>query len=75
MENRNQPINPIFEGNGDIQFKGLNKREYFAGLAMQGLLANPNGAMTTGGRRTFSPKEISELAVIHTDALLEELVK
>lgn len=31
-------------------------RIYFAGLAMQGLLANCNGGMTSGGSYTFSPK-------------------
>lgn len=53
--------------------KCLTKREYFAGLAMQGLLSNPNGGMTEGGSRTFSPDEISDLALKHADALLEQL--
>lgn len=54
---------------------GLTKREYFAGMAMQGLLANPNGGMQKGGGMTFSPVGISELAVLHADALLAELEK
>lgn len=44
---------------------GLTKREYFAALAMQGLLAND---YATGGPEKFS-KEVLE----YTDALLEEL--
>ena len=48
-------------------------RIYFAGLAMQGLLANCNGGMTSGGSRTFSPNEISKLAVLHADELLKQL--
>lgn len=37
----NNPINPleIKSGNESIQFIGLNKREYFAGLAMQKFVA------------------------------------
>ncbi len=31
-----------FEGPSEVNFNGLTKREYFAGLAMQGLLANSN---------------------------------
>ena len=47
MNNADKPINPIpedirdYSGNFDNRFSGLSKREYFAGLAMQGLLANP----------------------------------
>jgi hypothetical protein len=52
---------------------GMTLREYYAGLAMQGLLANANGAMTEGGSRTFSPDGISDLALKHADALLEKL--
>jgi hypothetical protein len=52
---------------------GMTLREYYAGLAMQGLLANANGAMTEGSSRTFSPDGISDLAIKHADALLEKL--
>ena len=56
-----------------IMTGGLTKREYFAGLAMQGLLANCNGGMTSGGNHVFSPNGISELAVLHADELLKQL--
>jgi hypothetical protein len=52
---------------------GMTLREYYAGLAMQGLLANANGAMTEGSSRTFSPDGISDLAIKNADALLEKL--
>lgn len=55
--------------------EGLTKREYFAALAMQGLLANQNGGKQKGGGMTFSPVGISELAVLHADATLAELEK
>ena len=54
-------------------WSGLTKREHFASMAMQGLLAKHNGGMTSGGTMTFSPSGISELAVLHADALLEAL--
>ena len=46
---------------------GLNKREYFAGLAMQGMLANPE---TYGDIEMFM-----QVAVKNADALLKELEK
>ena len=76
MKNGAKPINPFVSADGtpyDDNHLGLTKREYFAGLAMQGLLANCNGGMTSGGSRTFSPNEISKLAVIHADELLKQL--
>ena len=54
---------------------GLTKREYFAGLAMQGMLANLNGAMMKGGTKTLHPDHIAEMSVIHADAVLKELDK
>jgi hypothetical protein len=46
-KNRNYSAFPqtAFDSNGNLktqdkEFEGLTKREYFAGLAMQGLLAN-----------------------------------
>ena len=44
MENADKPINPVLTQSPSLQNEtslGLTKREYFAGLAMQGLLANP----------------------------------
>lgn len=86
MKTKNTPAFPVeisLDENGNIRgaktsslsgFEiGLTKREYFAGLAMQGLLSNPNGGMSKGGSATFSPDGISELAVNHADALFEKL--
>ena len=39
MENADKPITPVLTQNPSLI--GLTKREYFAGLALQGLLANP----------------------------------
>ena len=72
-----RPINAIITENAKSELIcveiGLTKREYFAGLAMQGLLANCNGGMTSGGNHVFSPNGISELAVLHADELLKQL--
>lgn len=46
---------------------GLTKREYFAALALQGLLANPENLKL--GRR------VSRIAVEYADNLIEELNK
>jgi hypothetical protein len=41
MKNADKPIYPIYKGDNDIiSDYGLTKREYFAGLAMQGLILN-----------------------------------
>jgi hypothetical protein len=53
-----------FGQDGEIYFHGLTKREYFAGLAMQGWIAN-----------TLHPKTIAMRAVQCADALLAELEK
>ena len=56
-------INEKGEGN----YQGLTKREYFAGLAMQGLIANaPNGHLSNS-------KEGVSLAIQWTDELLKQL--
>jgi hypothetical protein len=47
---------------------GISKREYFAALALQGLLALPQS--------TRSPRNlVAEEAVLQADALLEALAK
>jgi hypothetical protein len=71
MENENQPINPhlVHTHSGEVQeySKGLTKREYFAGLAMQGMLSNP---------ATYGDREIMMIeAVKNADSLLLELDK
>lgn len=66
-------IDSMLDPNSSFIQYGLTKREYFAGLAMQGLLSSLNGGMTEEGSRTFSPDGISDLALKHADALLEKL--
>lgn len=79
-ENKDQPIYPCLikgvTGYGenttipDRQYYGLSKREYFAGLAFQGLMANPSPDVIT-----LSEKKLAEFAILYADALLNELSK
>jgi hypothetical protein len=68
MENGKQCTYPITiedNGNPSVTHLGLTKREYFAALAMQGLLACPDIAA--------SRKAIAEEAVQQADELLKAL--
>lgn len=65
MKNGNKPAYP-YVMNGGLQ-DGLSKREYFAAMAMQGMLA--------ASWYILDPEKMSELALRHTDALLLELDK
>lgn len=51
---------------------GLTKREYFAGLALQGLLAM---AAPLSGDRNPSPETYARYSLKAADALIEELNK
>ncbi len=68
MKNGDQTAFPVHGGNHNfgIPFPGMTKREYFAGLAMQGALANDNGPAGDW-------KQLAEHAVSAADALLFEL--
>ena len=60
---------------GSLPVGGLTKREYFAALAMQGLLANSysNGVNQPTSEASFS--QLAGLAVNQADALIVELNK
>jgi hypothetical protein len=47
-------------------YSGLTKREYYAGLAMQGIIAS---------KQYLFPANVAEQAILQADALLEELSK
>ena len=65
MKNADNPINPIPEHFDKYQNEniGLTKREYFAGLAMQGLLNNT----------AFTVKFIASKSVQIAEELLKQL--
>ena len=63
----NEPINMV-EYNNNYISTGLTKREYFAVIAMQGIIANKDGL-------DIKIERIVESAVDTADALIEELNK
>lgn len=73
MSNGNEPMYPI-NGGGAISI-GLTKREYFAGLAMQGMLANSYSDGVTQPLSTANAYQIAGMAIAQADALLAELEK
>ena len=58
----------IYGHNGRETTHGLTKREYFAALAMQALVSNPNFS-------NYTPYDIAVYAVIRADALISVLNK
>jgi len=67
MENGKQNAYPVTiedNGNPSVTHLGLTKREYFAGIAMQGLLVSNHDA---------DFKEIAEWSVKMADELLKQL--
>ena len=68
MKNADNPINPIPEHFDKYQNEniGLTKREYFAGLAMQGMLANSS-------LNNLKEETVAEISVLCADKLLEQL--
>jgi hypothetical protein len=63
----NEPVqNATYIKDNNIVLTGLTIRQYFAGLAMQGLLAQENFE---------DPENTANNAVCYADALLEELSK
>ena len=84
MKNADKPINPgtsikindteFFEYNiphGERQYSGLTKREHYAGLAMQGLLALPDKG--TFGSFDEAIEWMCEVSVKFADELLKQL--
>lgn len=76
--NPESPINPSqhLDCNGviDVQYKGLTKREYFAAMAMQGLLAG-HYEYFTGNDDVSVPDDVAKYAVLNAEALIKELNK
>ena len=76
MENRNQSAYPVTiedNGNPSITHLGLTKREYFAAMAMQGLLSNPE--FIKGGSFDFKSRGTEEKLSSISTQLVDELLK
>ena len=80
MKNADKPINPItrsYQEENDFVNKwtpliGLTKREYFAGLAMQGLISSFTEKASYGGWGTEMEATI-KCAIDYADELLKQL--
>lgn len=75
MENKDRPTHPVIEPVTDkygsqyfnVEF-GLTKREHFAGLAMQGMMANPEF-------KEWDSIRIVKESIVTADELLKQLVQ
>lgn len=65
---------PAFPGHENSGYSGMTMREWFAGVALQGMLASPNRKLKNGD----TPSDvagIAETAFILADAMLAESKK
>ncbi len=58
---------------GDGNYRGLTKREYFAGLAMQGLLSLYDNGINSIVPNVPNVEYMAKLAVTASDELLKQL--
>jgi hypothetical protein len=74
MENGKKPAfqTAIGMSNSEMENMGLTKREYFAGLAMKGLLSSNMEGMSIG---RIDVQLFAETSVLMSDLLLAELEK
>ena len=77
MKNADKPINAVLTQSSSLQNEtslGLTKREYFAGLAMQGILSSQTEMRSNGFSLTKEEiKYICEESVLLADGLLKQL--
>jgi len=78
MSTGDQPAFPVIVPEGDQKKDGLTKREYFAGLAMQGVLAGNNFSTRNGifiDDGCIKTVDIAKTATYLADAIIAELNK
>lgn len=81
MKNADKPINPItrsFQEENDFVNKwtpliGLTKREYFAGLAMQGMLSNSEWRTTLDIETNTVERALIRDSIKYANELLKQL--
>jgi hypothetical protein len=71
MKNGDKPISPVFDGSEFVNHLGLTKREYFAALAMQGMMTSQD----ENGTWRHDIKQCAKNSVLMADVLLAELDK
>lgn len=79
MENKNKSAFPLYmppcDGLREKVIDGLTKREYFAAMAMQGLLANPVYHNPDKRFKMVTVDALTDCAIGYADALLNQLDK
>lgn len=85
IKNGDMPANPVRGNNGllwdskdathlkEDRCAGLTKREYFAGLAMQGFISSAKGFTLDQLRMEHIIKGVAKASAQYAEALLEEL--
>ena len=78
MNNADKPAMPFVNQEGiSLEDReshyGLSKREYFAGLAMQGLLSNPKYHDPTMKHEMITVPALTQAAIWYADELLKQL--
>lgn len=66
----NEPVFPIQD-----EYAGLTKREYFAALAMQGLLSNEAYHNPSERHKMITTSGLCQAAINYANAIIEELNK
>lgn len=69
MKNADQPIHPFLTNEG-VNLEGLTKREYFAGLAMRGIISSTNLNLSKEEADVIASQSIQ-----FADSLLKQLEK
>jgi hypothetical protein len=74
MDNKNQPAFPVKETPAEehISF-GLSKREWLAGMALQGLLSNPDYNCPSRPKDIVTTSNTALAALHYADALLKHI--
>lgn len=73
MNNSEQPAFPLDPGKMPGANTGLTKREYFAAMAMQGIISAPMDKQLGDNQLGDRPDKVAELAVHYAYQLLKQL--
>lgn len=82
MENGQKPAFPdpmrgaeqsIINQSPHHEAQGMTLREYYAGLAMQGILSCPNRWLTDDKEIECNPEQVAGISLEYADALLKAL--
>jgi len=73
MENKDKTAFPLSDNAFSNEYMGLTKREYFAGLAMQGILSNEYITKIMEGDKYNPTADTAKMTILFADELLTQL--